>query len=329
MIDDRRFNIPSLKSVKESEAECIGKVLKSTRNHYLVKTDSAILKCIVRGRVVGSESGEHSAVKVGDDVRIESITSQEGAIQEILPRRSKLSRAVEGKAYREHLIAVNIDQMIIIMAVKQPEFKSGLLDRYLVIAGKNGLTSIICLNKVDLADKSSFKQIASWYRKLGYPFHYTSVVTGEGMEEFKSLLKGKVSVLVGHSGVGKSSMIQKIEPAIDLKIADISQKTNKGKHSTSYVELFPLSFGGYLMDTPGIRELGLWDIYQNELKQYFAEFSKFERNCQFNDCQHLKEPGCAVKKAVEKGKISGERYKNYCNIHSDLRAAPYELIKRR
>jgi ribosome biogenesis GTPase / thiamine phosphate phosphatase len=329
LIDHQTLRTPTLKSVKEIKSGWIGKVLKSTRNHYLVKTDSAILTCIVRGRVVGSGLSEHSAVKVGDDVRVELITPAEGAIQEILPRRSKLSRAVEGKAYREHLIAVNIDQMIIIMSVKQPGFKSGLLDRYLVIAEKNGLKSIICLNKIDLADKSGFKQIASQYQKLNYPFHFTSVVTGEGMEEFKSFLEGKVSVLVGHSGVGKSSMIQKIEPAIDLKVADISQKTNKGKHSTTYVELFPLSFGGYLMDTPGIRELGLWDIYQNELKQYFTEFAKFERSCQFNDCQHLKEPGCAVKKALEKGKISGERYKNYCNIQSDLRAAPYELIKRR
>jgi len=318
-----------LKSVKEQKSGCIGKVLKSTRNHYLVKTDSAVLKCIVRGRVVGSVSSEHSAVKVGDDVWVEPLSSNEGAIQEILPRRSKLSRAVEGKAYREHLIAVNIDQMIIIVSVKQPEFKSGLLDRYLVIAEKNGLKSIICLNKIDLAEKSIFDETASWYQKLGYPFHYTSALTGEGMEEFKLFLKGKVSVLVGHSGVGKSSMILKIEPAIDLKISEISQKTNKGKHSTSYVELFPLSFGGYLIDTPGIRELGLWDIYQNELKQYFMEFAKLEQDCQFNDCRHLKEPGCAVKKAVEKAKISGERYKNYCNIYSDLRAAPYELIKRR
>jgi ribosome biogenesis GTPase len=149
------------------------------------------------------------------------------------------------------------------------------------------------------------------------------------MEEFKSFLTGKVSILVGHSGVGKSSMILKIEPAINLKVSEISQKTNKGKHSTTYVELFPLSFGGHLIDTPGIRELGLWDIYRNELKQYFIEFAKFERDCQFNDCLHLKEPGCAVKGAVEKANIFAERYKNYCNIYSDLRAAPYELIKRR
>jgi ribosome biogenesis GTPase len=315
--------------LKKQNSGCIGKVLRSTRSHYLVKTDSAVLKCIVRGRVAGGTVAELSTVKVGDDVWVQPLSATEGAIQKILPRRSKLGRAVEGKAYREHIIAANIDQMIIIMSTKQPEFKSGLLDRYLVIAEKNSLKSVICLNKIDLADQSIFQDIARWYNKLDYPFHYTSALTGEGMEKFRNFLVGKVSVLVGHSGVGKSSMIQKIEPTVKLKVLDISRKTNKGKHSTSYVELFPLSFGGYLIDTPGIRELGLWDIFRNELKRYFKEFCKLEADCQFNDCLHLKEPGCAVKRAVEQAKISHERYKNYCNIYLDLRAAPHELIKRR
>ena len=268
-------------------------------------------------------------LKVGDDVWVQPLSATEGVIQEILPRRSKLSRSVEGKAYREHIIAANIDQMIIIMSTQQPEFKAGLLDRYLVIAEKNSLKSIICLNKIDLVDRLIFQEIARWYNKLDYPFHYTSALTGEGMDDFRNFLVGKVSVLVGHSGVGKSSMIQKIEPTVKLKVLDISQKTNKGKHSTSYVELFPLSFGGYLIDTPGIRELGLWDIFRNELKRYFKEFYQFEADCQFNDCLHLKEPGCAVKRAVEQAKIYSERYKNYCHIYFNLRAAPHELIKRR
>lgn len=315
--------------MKKNNSEYLGKVIKSTRYHYWVKTDSAVLKCTVRGRVVKSDNGETSSVKVGDDVIVQPLSSTEGTIRKILPRRSKLSRAVEGKAYREHIVAVNIDQMIIIMSTKQPEFKSGLLDRYLVIAEKNKLKSIICLNKIDLVDKLTFEDIISQYQKLNYPFHCTSAVTGEGMEVFKSFLVDKVSVLVGHSGVGKSSMIQKIEPAIDLKIMEISQKTNKGKHSTTHVELFPLSFGGYIIDTPGIRELGLWDIYRNELKNYFIEFGKYELFCHFNNCNHLKEPGCAIKQAVEQGEISAERYKNYCHIYEDLRTAPYELIKRR
>ncbi len=324
------FNLSSIhSSVKKTNFELIGKVIKSTRYHYWVKANSTVFTCTVRGRVVRSDSGETSAVKVGDDVVIQPLSATEGAIHKILPRRSKLSRAIEGKAYREHIVAVNIDQMIIIMSTKQPEFKSGLLDRYLVIAEKNNLKSIICLNKIDLVAKSEFEDLIWQYQKLNYPFHCTSAITGEGMEQFKSFLIDKVSVLVGHSGVGKSSMIKKIEPAIDLKIMEISQKTSKGKHSTTHVELFPLSFGGYIIDTPGIRELGLWDIYRNELKGYFIEFVRYEPLCQFNNCHHLKEPGCAVKRAVEQGEISAERYKNYRLIYEDLRAAPYELLKRR
>ncbi len=306
-----------------------GKVIKSTRNHYLVQTSDGIKKCVVRGKIAGAMTEEISAVKVGDNVIIRMFGEQEGVIQKILPRKSKLSRMVEGKAYREQIVATNIDQMIIIMSVKFPEFKSGLLDRYLVIAEKNRLKSVICLNKADLALPGQFADYAACYRKLKYPFYFTSVPTGQGLPAFKKVIKDKVSVLVGHSGVGKSSLIQKIEPTLQLKIAQISDKSKKGKHTTSHAELFPLSFGGFLIDTPGIRELGLWDIYQDQLKSFFAEFRKYNARCQFSNCLHLKEPGCAVKEAVEAGKIYDNRYKNYCAIYNDLRAVPYELLKRR
>jgi ribosome biogenesis GTPase len=288
-----------------------------------------ILNCVVRGKVVGLKSNEFSSVKVGDNVFVEPTSKGNGIILEILPRKSKLSRAVEGKAYQEHIIATNIDQMIIITSTKNPDFKSGLLDRYLVIAEKNQLNSVICLNKIDLSEPNIFNKYVDVYQRLGYVFFYTSVVTGQGVDQLISILKNRVSVVVGHSGVGKSSLIQKIEPDLNLRISETSEKTKKGKHTTSFVELFPLSFGGYIIDTPGIRELGLWDIYQNELRHYFIEFAEMQIDCQFNDCQHLNEPGCAVKKAMEQGKVFEERYKNYKNIFQDLRSAPYELIKRR
>ena len=304
----------------------IGKVVKTTRKTYLVNIGGKEYICSVRGKLAGNGDAAGS-VKVGDDVRVQVISEGEGVIEEILPRRSLLSRSVEGKAYRQHIIATNIDQILIIMSTRFPAFKSGLLDRYLIIAEKNHLKAVICINKIDLSSVAEFEEYRQWYPRLGYPLFFTSALTGEGLNELKSVLREKVSVLVGHSGVGKSSLLKKIEPGLDLKVASVSEKTSKGRHATSVVQLFPLSFGGFVIDTPGVRELGLWEVYRDELKEYFREFIEYAPDCQFNDCRHLQEPGCAVKRAVEEGKIFPERYRNYQNIYLSLRTAPYELIK--
>ncbi len=315
--------------VSSRETPQTGKVIKATRNVFLVDINHRTVSCSIRGKLAGASGDKNFSLKVGDDVKARLISEEEGVIEEVLPRRSLLSRAVEGKAYREHLIATNIDQILIIMSARRPAFKSGLLDRYLVIAQKNRLNAFICINKIDLADPAEFEEYASWYPRLGYPLFFTSALREEGIDKIKSILQNKVSVLVGHSGVGKSLLLQKIEPGLDLKISSISDKTRKGRHTTTHVQLFPLSFGGYIIDTPGVRELGLWDIYRDELKGYFVEFQDFEENCQFNNCRHIQEPGCAVKAAVSERKIFAERYQNYKNIFNDLRAASYELIRRR
>jgi ribosome biogenesis GTPase len=304
-----------------------GKVVKATRNFYVVNLGGNTFTCSIRGRVAGDPGSEQTAVKVGDDVLITKISGSEGVIEKILPRRSKLSRTVEGKAYREHIIAVNIDQILVITSTKRPAFKSGLLDRYLIIAEQNGLEATICINKIDLVNPEEFEVYREWYGKLGYPVVITSAGNGYGLEEFEKMLMGKVSALVGHSGVGKSSLVQKIKPELNLKIADISDKTKKGVHATTHVQLFSLAANTYIIDTPGIRELGLWDIFRDDLKSYYIEFTRFEDDCQFKNCQHLQEPGCAVKSAVEEGKIFSERYRNYRNIYDDLRRASYESIK--
>ena len=311
------------------QGKLTGKVTKSTRSQYQVYVDSRMLTCVVRGKLVGLKESDISSVKVGDDVLVEPTGESEGVILDILPRKSKLSRAVEGKAYKEHIIATNIDQMVIISSTKNPVFKAGLIDRYLVIAEKNDLSAVICLNKIDLAEAEQFEEYATAYRTLNYELFYTSALTGQGVDHLHDILRNKVSVMVGQSGVGKSSLIQKIEPGLELAVSETSEKTSKGRHTTSYVELFPLTFGGYIIDTPGIRELGLWDIYRNDLRKYFVDMVAVQNSCQFGDCQHLSEPGCAVKTAVEEERIFPERYKNYVNIYQDLRAASYELIKRR
>lgn len=305
--------------------ELTGKVIRSTRSQYVVYQEGKRYTCSVRGKIAGAPDGEGFSIKVGDDVRIRKISDQEGVIERVLPRKSKLSRAVGGRFYREHIIATNIDQMVIIMSVKKPAFKSGLLDRYLVIAEKNGLSGVICINKTDLAEENQFSEYAEWYPRLGYPVYFTSAIKEVGLEQFRKALKDKVSVLVGHSGVGKSSLVQKIEPSLNLKISEISEKRKKGKHTTSFVELFPLSFGGYIIDTPGVRELGLWDVYRDELKSYFTDFVNQAGQCQFKDCSHINEPGCAVKAAVSSGEIFSQRYRSYCQMYHDLKTMPYEL----
>ena len=300
-----------------------GKVLRVTRKTYDVSIGAEVIPCVIRGKLAHEDS-EYCSVRTGDNVRVEKISATEGIIQEILPRSSRLMRVIESREYKEHLIATNIDQILIVSSTRKPRFKSGLLDRYLVIAEKNCLKSLICINKIDLADKEPFEIYASEYSKLGYDTLFSSALTGQGVEAFREVLADKVTLFVGHSGVGKSSLINAVQPGIDAGIQDVSTKTSKGLHTTSFVQLFKLSFGGFAGDTPGIRELGLWDILKDDLKNYYLEFHHFSDNCQFADCQHINEPACAVKKAVERGAIFEERYQNYLNIYSGLKSAHYE-----
>lgn len=301
----------------------IGKVLKVTRKTYDVAVEGRVVPCVIRGKLAVDDS-EYSSVRAGDNVKVEMVSEDQGAIQKILPRKSRLSRTIESRAYKEHIIAANIDQILIIASTRNPAFKSGLLDRYLVIAEKNHLRALICINKIDLADRKDFEVYAREYSKLGYPTSFTSAISGEGVEHLRKKLRDQVTLFVGHSGVGKSSLIKAVEPEIDVRTQEISSKTKKGMHTTSAVQLFPLSFGGFAGDTPGIRELGLWDILKKDLQMYYVEFQGYAGMCQFADCQHLNEPGCAVKEAVDSGEIFTERYENYLNIYGSLKSAHYE-----
>jgi ribosome biogenesis GTPase len=305
----------------------IARVIKCTRNQYQVDVNGRTIVCNIRGKLFDLTDKDLLSVKVGDEVSIHQISASEGIIEKVLERRSKLSRAVEGKAYREHVIATNIDQIMVIMSTMNPSFKSGLLDRYLIIAEKNNIPAKVVINKIDLSEKENFEIYQYWYARLGYPLFFTSAKNGTGKNNLISMLKDKTSIVVGHSGVGKSSLIKSIQPGLDLKVAKPSNKSKKGIHTTSAVQLFSLSFGGYIIDTPGIKDLGLWGIFKDDLQNYFVEFAKFTNNCQFKDCSHLVEPGCRVKTALESGEIFWERYHNYKNIYQTLRNTPYELIK--
>ncbi len=302
----------------------IAKVLKSTRATYEVMLENRVIQCTVRGKLVADDES-YGSVKVGDNVTVSMVNEQEGVIEKILPRKSQLSRTIASRQYQKHIIAVNIDQLLIILSTKNPRFKSGLMDRYLVIADKNRLQPLICINKIDLSSSEKFKPYMDYYQgKLGIPVFFTSAVTGEGVDVLGKSLQNSVTALVGHSGVGKSSLITAIHPTLNIKVDVVSERTQKGQHTTTHVQLFPLSNNSFIIDTPGVRELGFWEIYKKDLANYFIEFRQCQHECQFGDCTHIHEPGCAVKNAVSRGEIFEERYKNYVNIFESLKSAHYE-----
>jgi ribosome biogenesis GTPase len=300
-----------------------GKVLKATRKIYDVAVENRVIQCTIRGKVT-IDDNQHTSVKVGDNVKVTLISDAKGVIEEILPRYSQLSRTIESRAYQEHITVANIDQVLIILSTKNPRFKSGLLDRYLVIAEKNHLEALVCINKIDLDSEEKYREYREYYTYRGYPVYLTSALTGQGIPELKAVMQNSVTALVGHSGVGKSSIIKTIRPELDIKIQSVSERTRKGIHTTTHVQLFPIGEGGFVVDTPGIRELGFWGIYKSDLPQYFREFRQYIPDCQFGDCTHIHEPGCAVKTAVEQGEILKERYRNYVNIYDSLKSAHYE-----
>jgi ribosome biogenesis GTPase len=262
-------------------------------------------------------------VAIGDRVRFTDAGDGRGVITEILPRISKLSRpaAVPGQHAFEQVIVANADLVIPVFAVADPTPKWGLLDRYLVSAESSQLPALIVITKMDKAWKN--KELNSdleAYHLAGYPIQMVSANTGEGIEELKQTLQGKTSVLVGKSGVGKTSLLNAIQPDLGLRVKEVSQgEQGKGRHTTTHLEMFELDFGGTIVDTPGIREFGLWEVVGEELAYLFPEMAGFVGQCKFGlSCQHDREPGCAIRGAVMSGKISPHRYKSYMNLRSEL-----------
>jgi ribosome biogenesis GTPase len=254
-------------------------------------------------------------IAVGDEVGFILFQDGSGIIEEILPRHSELVRLdpTPRGDYRQILLA-NPDQIITVFACANPEPHLRMLDRFLVLSEKLDLKAVIVINKLDLLDLASVKQRFAVYPGLGYRIIFTSVKTGLGLEELHDALKGRISALAGPSGVGKSSLLDAIQPGLGLAIRDISDQTNKGRHTTVVREMFPLSDGGFVADLPGLRKLALWDTQPEELDGYFPELRELVMQCQFNDCTHRQEPGCAVLKAVHDGSISPLRYESYLRL---------------
>ena len=315
-----------------------GVVFRKNLGHYTVHTEERDIDCVLssrlrkqliyptadpsslRHRVQQVREIEHvDPVAIGDSVIFTDAGDGSGMITEILPRRNKLSRpaTTPGQRVFEQVIVSNADQVVPVFAAASPTPKWHLLDRYLVSAEASELPSLICITKVDLLpDRREIDEVVNSYQKIGYRVLCVSSVTGEGLEEIKQALQGNISVMVGKSGVGKTSLLNAIQPGLGLRVKEVSRgEQGKGIHTTTHLEMFPLDGGGAIVDTPGIREFGLWDADSDSLDQLFPEMRPLIGKCKFGlDCSHDEEPGCAVRKAVVDGTISPYRYQSYIKL---------------
>lgn len=296
-----------------------GVVMQGTGGIWQVRTDDGVLHDVsLRGRL---KHEAHGSLKlaVGDRVTLGRIADSDAwAIDHIHPRRSKLARRAPAGARGERIIVANLDQVLVVFAAARPEPHPRMLDRFLVIAEANGLAARIVINKIDLVDAATVRERFDEFVQAGYPLHLVSVVTGEGLEALRDEVQNKDSALTGPSGVGKSSLMNRLFPGLDLRTAEISDSVNKGRHTTVGAVLHPLPGGGFVADTPGLREVGLWGIDAREIAHCFPEFRPLVNDCRFADCTHTVEPDCAITTAVARGELSRGRYDSYVKLREEL-----------
>src|SRR5262245_40426878 len=297
-----------------------GTVLRAQSGFFWVRTDAGLLECRLRGRLKKERQSTDIAV-IGDVVEVTPVTPTTGAIEAVLPRRTKLARRAAGTrgVWTEDVMIANLDQVLLIFACSNPDFTPRMLDRYLVLTEAGELDTAIIANNVDLVGEARGRELFATYERIGYPVIYTSTKLGLGIEALRDRLAGRISVVTGKSGVGKSSLLNVVQPGLGLATSDVSETLHKGRHTTTVAELHPLEAagGGYVADTPGIRELGLWQFPQDELDWCFREFRPFLGECFFAGCTHTHEPDCAVRAAVTDHQISEERYQSYVKLRED------------
>lgn len=288
----------------------IGTVLRAQGGTYEVETADGVVEAALRGRVKRDErSGER--VVVGDRVEVEPAGAG-WTVERVHPRRTALVRRAPGKAPRAKTIVANVDQVVIVFAVAHPSPHLRMLDRFLVICESSGLDPLIVANKTDLLGPDAARELFAPYERAGYPVLYTAARQGTGMDALREAVCGRVSALTGPSGVGKSSLLNAVQPGLALRVASVSEAVDKGRHTTVTAQLVPLECGGYVADTPGLREVGLWEVDPDELDGYFPELRPYLGTCRYgNSCTHTHEPGCAVRAAVEAGEVDPGRYESY------------------
>lgn len=305
-----------------------GMVLQTTGSWYSILCEDGITRdARLKGKFKTSGIRFTNPVAVGDQVVLESAEDHTGTvISEILERKNYIVRQSPRKKFHAHIIAANLDQAVIMASIHQPRTSTGFIDRFIAAAESFHVPVKIIINKTDLLKRKHIETLEEWtdtYNSIGYQTFPLSVTTGKGLDEVRAMLKGKVSLISGHSGVGKSSMINAIAPGLELKVDEISAKYNKGKHTTTYATMYQLDMDTFIVDTPGIKEFGLSQIEPEELSGYFAEMREYAGQCKYNNCLHRDEPGCVVKDAVHEGKIATFRYLNYLQMLDSLEEINY------
>lgn len=291
-----------------------GTILRARSGFYSIQTPEGMVECQLRGRAKRGRRDTDLAV-IGDQVSLTRLTDTTGVIEAIEPRRSKFSRRQPGPGgtAKEDVMVANLDQVLIVFACADPIPNPRLVDRFLVVAEANEVEAVIVVNKVDLCGADQARALFERYERIGYPVAYVSARERVGVEELRERLAGRVSIVSGPSGVGKSTLLNALQPGLRIATAEVSQALHKGRHTTTVAELHPIEGprGGYVADTPGLRELALWQVSRSELAWCFREFQPYLGSCGFNDCSHIDEPRCAVHAALAEGHISAERHDSY------------------
>ncbi len=309
-----------------------GIVRKSTGSWYTVRLeDGRELNCRIKGKFRLDGVPLTNPVAVGDEVLVSIEEDGTGLIREILPRRNYVARQSPRKKHEVHLLASNVDQAVLIVTIIQPNLKPGFIDRYLLMTEPYDIPACIVFNKADVYEEQHidvYVYLEEIYTQIGYKVLLTSALTGYNLDEFKAMLKDKVSLISGQSGVGKSTLINAIQPHLNLRTGELSDYTGKGQHTTTFAEMFDLDFGGAIIDTPGIKTLSFNNLQPLDVAHNFREFFQLSAQCRFGgQCLHRSEPGCAVKKAIEEGKVSELRYANYLAILDEIESQNYWEIK--
>lgn len=297
-------------------SQCLaGTVLRSGGLHSTVRADDGeIYQCATRRILKTLATDQRHVVAAGDRVLFKPERNNEGIIERVEPRHGVLCRTSRG---RQHVLVANVDQLLIISSAAEPTIKPHLIDRFLVTAEKWEIAPVICINKIDLIKPADLQPLTGVYTRMGYRVVHLSVKDSIGIEVIRDIVRGRQSVVMGQSGVGKSSLLNAIEPELQLRVNAVSHETQKGKHTTTAAQLVPLDMGGYIVDTPGIRQFQLWDVIPEEVVGFFRDLRPYVSLCQFPDCTHTHEANCAVKNAVADGGLDARRYESYCQMFAE------------
>ena len=298
-----------------------GLVLKSTGKNYEVLTaNGRIIQCQVRGKIRLEGRSTTNPVAAGDTVDYSPENENEGNITFIHPRKNYIIRKSVNLSKEAQIIATNLDQALLVVTTTRPQTTPGFIDRFLITADAYDIPAVLLFHKIDQYNEKERNQmlaLAEVYQRIGYRCVFSSLISTEGLNEIQELIAGKITLISGHSATGKSSLVNHFIPGKDLRIGEVSESSNKGQHTTTFAEMHALPFGGFLVDTPGIKGFGLVDIPREELHHHFLEFFALLPDCKYHNCLHLNEPDCAVRKALEEGNVAPSRYNGYVSMYND------------